>query len=97
MTIDEIKKTLAVVEENLNCYDCLYYTQMEDCPNDSDCIIATAFHKAIASLEAWDKVKAEIIAESDNKNNNLPFNLGLLAALAIINGHFKEVGNGQTE
>ena len=57
----------------------------------------TALDMLIASLEAWEKVKADIIAESDNKSNNMQFNLGLLAALAIINGHFKEVGNGQTE
>ena len=61
MTIEEAKNTLEIAEENLSCDDCLDYNQMEDCPNDSDCIISTAFHKAIASLEALEEIRQEAI------------------------------------
>lgn len=45
---------------------------------------------AIASLEAWQKVRQDIQTETDDKSNNMYFNLGMLGALAIINKHLQE-------
>lgn len=92
MTIDESKTVLTTHREH---WKRLLSEGICDAHEGKETISALTI--AIASFEAWDKVKAETIAESDNKSNNMQFNLGLLAALAIINGHFKEVGNGQTE
>jgi hypothetical protein len=50
-----------------------------------------AFDMAIASLEAWQKVRQDIQTETDDKSNNMYFNLGMLGALAIINKHLQEV------
>lgn len=51
----------------------------------------TALDMAIASLEAWQKVRQDIQTETDDKSNNMYFNLGMLGALAIINKHLQEV------
>ena len=60
--------------------------------------LADAYDMSIASLEAWRKVKAEIDEQYDRVH---PYNIscaeGLEMALEIIDKHFKEVGNGQTE
>ena len=50
-----------------------------------------ACEMAIVSLEAWEKVKQDIQTETDDKSNNMYFNLGMLGALAIINKHLQEV------
>lgn len=87
MTIDEAIITLGVAEENLSCDDCLYYNQMEDCPNGEDCIIATAFHMAIASLEAWKKVKAEI----GKLSLSWEYGQGVEDCLTIVDHYMQEV------
>lgn len=51
MTREQAIMTLMVVDENATCDDCLYYNQMEDCPNDEDCIIRQALDMAIKALE----------------------------------------------
>lgn len=60
MTNQEAVMTLMVVEENISCDDCLYYSQMEDCPTDDNCIVAKAIWKAINALSAIEGIKAEI-------------------------------------
>lgn len=54
--------------------------------------LANAYDMAIASLEAWEKVRAEIDEQYDRVH---PYNIscaeGLEMALAIINKHLQEV------
>ena len=85
MTIDETKDEL--------------YRLLSDCVNNSYPIrnntqkgrYRNAVKMAIASLEAWQKVRQDIQTETDDKSNNMYFNLGMLGALAIINKHLQEV------
>ena len=88
MTIDESKTVLTTHREHWE-----YLLSEGICDAHEGKKAIGAFTMAIASLEAWEKVKADIIAESDNKSNNMQFNLGLLAALAIINKHLQERGD----
>ena len=59
----------------------------------NECI---ALEMAIASLEAWEKVKAEIDEQYDRVH---PYNIscaeGLEMALEIINKHLQKVGDSQ--
>ena len=51
MNKEEAAEVLKIVEENVSCDDCLYYGQMEDCPDDDDCIIARALEEAIEAIQ----------------------------------------------
>lgn len=85
MTIDETKDEL--------------YRLLSDCVNNSYPIrnntqkgrYRNAVKMAIASFEAWEKVRQDIQTETDDKSNNMYFNLGMFGALAIINKHLQEV------
>lgn len=50
MTREQAIITLKVVDENASCDDCLYYNQMEDCPDNEDCIIRQALEMSIEAL-----------------------------------------------
>lgn len=84
MTNQETVTTLMVVEENISCDDCLYYSQMEDCPTDDNCIVAKAIWKAINALSAIEGIKAEIEQEMSNAGT-IDYLNGLNMALMIIN------------
>lgn len=80
MTIEE---SIDILDDNftvLNTHG--HYTEKEE---------AKAIEMAIASLEAWQKVRQDIQTETDDKSNNMYFNFGMLGALAIINKHLQEV------
>ena len=51
MTREEAMETLMIVDENASCDNCLYYAQMEDCPDDEDCVIRQALYMAIEALK----------------------------------------------
>lgn len=67
MTREEAIETLMIVDENASCDNCLYYAQMEDCPDDEDCVIRQALDMAINALEQendlnemFENIKTEI-------------------------------------
>lgn len=62
----------------------------QDIPCELDADLIEALHMAMASLEAWQKVRQDIQTETDDKSNNMYFNLGMLGALAIINKHLQK-------
>lgn len=53
-----------------------------------------ALDKAIASLEAWDKIKEELEEEMNEYENvltDLDYSTGIGYALAVIDEHLKEI------
>jgi hypothetical protein len=88
MTIECAIKEL---KEDIDLYIPLHGT-IDDVDRElPDGRLITALEMAIASLEAWQKVRQDIQTETDDKSNNMYFNLGMLGALAIINKHLQEV------
>jgi hypothetical protein len=83
MTIDGAKEILKRYDTNF-------------CDSDGNPIsaedLAKAYEVAIKSLEAWDKIIAEIIVEGKKNYTNSVFNKGLYRAIEIIDKHLSEVG-----
>lgn len=86
MTNQEAVTTLMVVEENISCDDCLYYSQMEDCPTDDNCIVAKAIWKAINALSVIEDIKQEIYKTID-EHDSVYYTSALHKALEIIDKH----------
>ena len=85
MTIDESKTVLTTHREHWE-----YLLSEGICDESEGRKTIDAFTMAIASLEAWDKIRQDIQTETDDKSNNMYFNLGMLGALAIVNKHLQE-------
>lgn len=87
MTIEESKEYISSIVDTYEiCHDA-EHTSVAVSIGVED---AKALEMAIASLEAWEKVRQDIQTETDDKSNNMYFNLGMLGALAIINKHLQE-------
>ena len=68
MTKNKAIEVLKIVDENASCDDCLYYGQMEDCPNDENCIIREAIEMAIDELKSQKWILTdERLPENDQK------------------------------
>lgn len=67
--------------------------------NYADKYILDAFDMAIRSLEAWEKIRAEIGKESEVKTLQLRWGeaMGLNKAIEIIDNHLEELRGRQIE
>ena len=74
------------IDEAVNIWMPVVAMGVKDMPE-----VKEAVRMSIKSLEAWEAVRQDIQTETDNKSNNMYFNLGMLGALAIINKHLQEV------
>ena len=88
MTIDE---TIEQLDSVIDTYEILLGNGVNSDILDVDDL--EAIKVAIASLEAWEKVRQEI----GKLSLSWEYGQGVVDCLAIIDHYMQEVGNGQTE